>query len=156
MKSMCVTVTFCCVQFWITRTINTCDFEGTRELAAREYQVAFELYRKWYMYQQPNNMYLFFQVAHSKISNSTDLKDEILTELHLLLPDVEFNTISQDAMTTIHMELATKLCNIRIQEFLSAIKQDLAAKKGLASTVDVNLRTTLLTHHTKVSTIRLQ
>jgi len=32
--------------------------------------------------------------------------------------------------------------NIRIQEFLSATKQDFAAKKDLALTVDINLRTT--------------
>ena len=95
-------------------------------------------------------------MAHGKINNKTDLKDTFLTELRLLLPDVEFDTISQDAMETIYVELARKLCNIRIQEFLSATKQDLAAKKGLASTIDVNLRTTLLTQHTKVSTIRLQ
>ena len=46
MKGMPVTVTFCCVQFWITRTKNARDFEGTRELVAREYQVAFELYHR--------------------------------------------------------------------------------------------------------------
>ena len=43
-----------------------------------------------------------------------------------------------------------KVCNTRIQEFLSAAKQELATKKGLASTVDVNLQTTLLTYHTKL------
>ena len=90
------------------------------------------------------------------INNNTDMKDEFLTELSMLLPDVEFDTISQNAMATIYGELARKLCNIRIQEFPSATKQDLAAKKGLASTVDINLRTTLLSHHTKVSTIRQQ
>ena len=95
-------------------------------------------------------------MAHGKINNKTDLKDTFLTELRLLLPDVEFDTISQDAMETIYVELARKLCNIRIQEFLSATKKDLAAKKGLASTIDVNLRATLLTQHTKVSTICLQ
>ena len=40
--------------------------------------------------------------------------------------------------------LVRKLCNIRIQEFISSTKQQLAVKKGLASTVDVNLQTTLL------------
>ena len=44
MKDMPMTVTFCCMQFWITHTKNVCDFEGTRELVTREYQVAFELY----------------------------------------------------------------------------------------------------------------
>ena len=45
-----------------------------------------------------------------------------------------------------------KLCNNRIQEFLLATKQHLATKKGLASTFDVTLRTTLLAHHTKLET----
>ena len=43
---MPVTVTFRCMQFWITHTKNACDFEGTRMLVDREYQVAFELYRR--------------------------------------------------------------------------------------------------------------
>ena len=57
-------------------------------------------------------------------------------------------------MINIYNELSRKLCNTRIQEFLSATKQDLAAKKALATTVDTNLRTTLLANHTKLSTIR--
>ena len=50
-------------------------------------------------------------------------------------------------MTTIYDELTRKLCNTRVQEFLPATKQNLAAKKGLASTADVNLRTTLNKSH---------
>ena len=46
-KGMPVTVTFCYVQFWITRTKNLCHFEGTRELVASEHQVTFELYRSY-------------------------------------------------------------------------------------------------------------
>ena len=46
MKGLSMTVTFCCVKFRITRTKNTCDFEGTCELVAHEHQVAFELYRR--------------------------------------------------------------------------------------------------------------
>ena len=42
-----MTVTLWCVQFWITHMKNTCDFEGTRELVAREYEVAFELYHNF-------------------------------------------------------------------------------------------------------------
>jgi len=59
-------------------------------------------------------------------------------------------------MITIYDELSRKLCNTRVQEFSSATKQDLAAKKGLASTVETNLCTTLLAQHTKLSTIRKQ
>ena len=99
-------------------------------------------------------MCAFPQVAHDKIKKDSSLKEEFIAELRLLLPDVVFDSSSEDAMVTIYAELSRKLCNTRIQEFLSATKQDLAAKKGLASTVDVNLRTTLLTQHTKISTIR--
>jgi len=92
--------------------------------------------------------------AHSEIRDNSDLRNYFVTELQLLLPDVEFDTTTHDAMGAIYAELARKLCNIRLQQFISATKQDLAAKKGLASTVDVNLRATLSTQHTKVSTIR--
>ena len=54
-------------------------------------------------------------------------------------------------MDNVFDELTRKLCNTRIQEFLSATKQEFATKKGMASTVDVNLRTTLLSDHTKLS-----
>jgi len=59
--------------------------------------------------------------------------------------------------TTLHHHKQTrkkkrKLCNARIQEFIQATKQEFASKKGLASTTDVNLRTTLLSTHTKVAT----
>jgi len=36
-------------------------------------------------------------------------------------------------------KLVRKLCNTSIQEFLSVYKQETATKKGLASTVDLNL-----------------
>jgi len=55
---------------------------------------------------------------------------------------------SEKAMNTIYDELSRKLCNTRVQEFLLATKQELAAKKGLASAVETNLRTTLLAQHT--------
>jgi len=41
-------------------------------------------------------------------------------------------------MENVLEELTRKLCNTRIQKFLSATKQEFAAKKGMASTVDVN------------------
>ena len=44
---MPVTVSFCCVQFWVTRMKNMCDLEGTHELVTREYQVDFELYHSY-------------------------------------------------------------------------------------------------------------
>ena len=44
-----------------------------------------------------------FQVAHTMISDNTDLKDHFLKELKLLLPDEEFDIISQDAMGAIYV-----------------------------------------------------
>ena len=55
------------------------------------------------------------------------------------------------AVDNIYEEFTRKLCNKSIQEFLSAMKQELVMKKGMASTVDVNLRTSLLSNHTKLS-----
>lgn len=68
------------------------------------------------------------------------------------LPDCIFDGECNLAMNNVFEEFTRKLCNTRIQEFLSATKQEFAAKKGMASTVDVNLRTSLLTSHTKLST----
>ena len=61
---------------------------------------------------------------------------------------------SEEAMDRIYYEFSRKLCNARIQEYISFTKQEFAAKKGLASTVDTNLRTKLLTQHTSLSSIR--
>ena len=76
---------------------------------------------------------------------------EFLSALSKRLPIASFDIESETAVNNIYEELTRKLCNTRIQEFLSAAKQELAAKKGLASTVDVNLRTSLLSNHTKLS-----
>jgi len=74
----------------------------------------------------------------------------------MLLPSIVLDADNEQAVTTIYEELSIKLCNTRVQEFVSVTKQDLAAKKRLASTIGTNLRTTLLAHHTKLLTIRKQ
>ena len=78
-------------------------------------------------------------------------KAEFLDALSKQLPVATFDKETETAINNVFEELTRKLCNIRIQEFLSATKQELAAKKGLASTVDVNLRTRLLSNLTKLS-----
>ena len=55
-------------------------------------------------------------------------------------------------MNNVYNTFVRKVCNTRIQEVISASKQQMASKKGLASTVDTNLRPILLAHHTKVET----
>ena len=79
-----------------------------------------------------------------------------MESLKPLLPDCTLDAESEEAMNVIYDELVRNLCNTRVQEFISSTKQALATKKGLASTVDVNLRTKLLTSHTQVSTITQQ
>ena len=59
---------------------------------------------------------------------------------------------SEDALRSVFDTFTRKICNTRIQEFLSATKQQLATKKGLGSTVDVNLRAKLLVHHIQLET----
>jgi len=64
------------------------------------------------------------------------------------LPNID--TFTEAAIINVFRVFVGKVCNTRVQEFLSATKQELATKKGLASTIDVNLRTTLLAYHTKL------
>ena len=61
------------------------------------------------------------------------------------------DTFEECFVDNVYSELVRKLCNTRIQEFLSTYKQETATKKGHASTVDLNLRTMLLTQHTKLA-----
>lgn len=72
-------------------------------------------------------------------------KDDFSSALKQRLPVTIFDNENELAMNNIYEELTRKLCDARIQE------QEFAAKKGLASTVGTNLRTTLLTDHTKLS-----
>lgn len=71
-------------------------------------------------------------------------------QLSQRLPVTNFDSESDKAVNNVFEELTRKLCNTRIQEFLSATKPEYAAKKGLASTVDLNLRTTLISSYTKL------
>ena len=78
-------------------------------------------------------------------------RTEFLNALSKRLPMTTFNSESDMALNNVYEELTRKLCNMRIQEFLSATKQEFATKKGLTSTADLNLHTTLLSNHTKLS-----
>ena len=75
-------------------------------------------------------------------------KAEFLDALLKRLPVATFDKETKTAINNVFEELTRKLCNIRIQGFLSATKQELAAKKGLASTVDLKLCTRFLSNHT--------
>lgn len=90
-----------------------------------------------------------FQVAHSMIDKKGSLKRNFITltnSLHSIEGDL---TASKDI---VYKEIVSKLCNIRIQEFLSAQKQRYATDKGCASMADQNLRDKLLSLHTNLQT----
>ena len=70
---------------------------------------------------------------------------EILAEL---LPNID--TFSEEALDNVYDMFVCKVCNTIIQEVISAAKQQMASQRGLASTVDVNLRPVLLAHHAKL------
>ena len=53
----------------------------------------------------------------------------------------------EDAIKSVYREFIRKLCNIRVEEFLSTTRKKFANERGNASTKEQNLRDTLLTHH---------
>ena len=91
---------------------------------------------------------VFFQVGHATVTVRHDLQESFKTLLAQKLPNI--GTFNEEILESIFVEFTRKLCNTRIQEFISSTKQQLATKKGVASTVEVNLRNTLLTHHTQL------
>ena len=55
-------------------------------------------------------------------------------------------------MINVYNELVRKLCNTRIEKFISVQWQKFASKKCQAITSGQNLRNNLLTHHTNLHT----
>ena len=108
-----------------------------------------------YMYFPDPVMILFnsvsTQVAHERIQGQRTYSEAFREALSSKLPKMAA-IYSNEAISNVFNTFTRKLCNTRIQEFLSATKQHLATKKGLTLTVDINLRTTLLAHHTKLET----
>ena len=78
-----------------------------------------------------------------------NLKDEFLSLVRCRLPGI-MDLLSTEALDGVLQEMTRKLCNTRIQEFISLTKQKTAANKGLATAVEQNLRASLLTQHTQL------
>lgn len=78
-----------------------------------------------------------------------DLRNQFTTLLREKLPDFE-DSSNLAAIDNVFHEMIRKLCNTRMQEFLTSQKQKVASDKGHASTVGQNLRDTLLTQHTQL------
>lgn len=91
---------------------------------------------------------ILFQVAHEKIQGQSRFFDTFREAL----PTNMATIYSDEAINNVFNAFTRRLCNTRIQEFLLATKQHLTTKKGLASTIDVNLKATLLAHHAKLET----
>ena len=88
-------------------------------------------------------------MAHSIVNERSILKETFLT----VLSDFEkLKDISCSAKDIVYSDMTRKLCNIRIQEFLSSQKQKYASEKGYASTSGQNLRDKLLSLHTNLQT----
>lgn len=67
------------------------------------------------------------------------LKDKFLSLVRCRLPGTT-DLLSPKALDGVFQEMTCKLCNMRIQEFISCTKQKMAASKGLATSVEQNLR----------------
>ena len=91
---------------------------------------------------------ILFQVAHSLLDSQGHLEQLFRNTLSQRMLNID--SINEDVLTSVYKEFTRKICNTRIQEFVSSTKQQFATKKGVASTVEVNLRSTLLAHHTKL------
>ena len=90
------------------------------------------------------------KVAHEEVKKNADLPIHFKQIIAGLLPNMD--TFSEDAVNNVYQTFVRKISNTVIQEIISSAKQQMATKKGLASTVDVNLRPVLLAHHAKMET----
>ena len=55
----------------------------------------------------------------------TSVKEEFIQILKAFLPSLVLDADSEEAMINIYNEISRKLCNTRVQEFISATKQEL-------------------------------
>lgn len=90
------------------------------------------------------------KVAHLYLdAKAPELRKKFEELLHEKLSE---EVTSNDAICDVFTELNRKLCNTRVEEFISVKRQKIASQKGQASTSGQNLRDNLLTHHTNLCT----
>ena len=90
--------------------------------------------------------------THQLRANQT-LEDKFKTLSEKLASSKENVTCFQVELTSVYIELTRKLCNTRIEEFLSSHHQMHAAKQGNATTSGQNLRDCLLSQHVNLKTL---
>ena len=82
------------------------------------------------------------------MSKATYLKEKFI---ELLVQNVTIGTdVDKVAVQNVYDEMLRKLCNTRIQEFLSSLTQIITSSKGKVATTGQNLRDQLLTQHINV------
>ena len=87
-------------------------------------------------------------MAHALVQKRTVPREKFLELLNDLMPN--FSSLSNSAIHNVYEEFVRKLCNTRLQEFLSVQKQKFASDKGRATTNAQNLRDTLLAQHSNL------
>ena len=87
-------------------------------------------------------------MAHALVQKRTVHTEKFLELLNDLMPN--FRSLSNSAIHNVYEEFVRKLCNTRLQEFLSVQKQKFALDKGRATTNAQNLRDTLLAQHSNL------
>ena len=85
------------------------------------------------------------QVAHLLASETTHLKPTFiqLLEKKMLLE----NDFEKQAAVNVYDEMLRKLCNTRIQEFISSLQQKIPSEKGHGTVAGQNLHDKLLSQH---------
>lgn len=87
-------------------------------------------------------------MTHVLASETTHLQSTFIQILEKKMT-IE-NDIEKQAAFNVYDDMLRKLCNIRIQEFLSSLQQKMVSGKGQASLTGQNLRDQLLTQHLNV------
>lgn len=87
-------------------------------------------------------------MAHTLVQKRTVPREKFLELLNDLMPN--FSSLSNSAIHNVYEEFVRKLCNTRMQEFLSVQKQKFDLDKGHAITIAQNLCDTLLAQNSNL------
>lgn len=87
-------------------------------------------------------------MAHTLVQKRTVPREKFLELLNDLMPN--FSSLSNSAIHNVYEEFVRKLCNTRMQEFLSVQKQKFDLDKGHTITIAQNLCDTLLAQNSNL------
>ena len=102
------------------------------------------------MRTKPSTLFLLLQVASHQLKSNQLLKPQFVSTLS---KRVEGGLTGYElAVDRVYQEMVRKLCNTRLNEFITSHQQSVARKKGSATLSGQNLRDSLLTQHTNLAT----